>query len=204
MANDVDFRTRAIQTAYELVASHGADGLTMRVLAREVGVSTTALYQHFASKLDVLHEVRTLGSQDIVEQLQKAFASGDACEAMLAANRAYLSFARDKPQIFTLVFGTMLHHWDEKTVAPHPAGQRLAGFAVEMQAKFGHLYGSDFIGFFARWWCFVHGLASLMVGGHLRPTHPIIPVDDLDAFCEGVSKAYAHRVCKKADGVEAC
>src|SRR5690606_27895232 len=119
------------------------------------------------------------------------------CEGMLAANRAYISFARDNPRIFTLVFGTMLHHWDEKVVGSHhPAGQRLVRFAAEMEAKFGHLYGPDFLGFFARWWCFIHGLASLVVGAHLRPGHPIVPVHDLEAFIEGVSQAYVRQVCR--------
>ena len=47
-------RERVLRAAVELADEHGAEGLTMRKLAKELGVEAMSLYNHVANKTDLL------------------------------------------------------------------------------------------------------------------------------------------------------
>ncbi|MEX2570982.1 MAG: TetR family transcriptional regulator, partial [Gemmatimonadota bacterium] len=47
-------RQRVLEAAVEIADARGLDALTMRSLAREVGVEAMSLYHHVANKDDVL------------------------------------------------------------------------------------------------------------------------------------------------------
>ncbi|MDF2848837.1 MAG: TetR family transcriptional regulator, partial [Oerskovia sp.] len=56
MAERLD-RERVVRAALALLDEVGLDGLTLRRLAQDLGVKAPALYWHFASKADLLHEM---------------------------------------------------------------------------------------------------------------------------------------------------
>ncbi|MCU1355964.1 MAG: transcriptional regulator, TetR family [Acidimicrobiales bacterium] len=58
-------KTRIIDAAIAVVDEHGFDGLTMRALAEQLGVTATALYYHYAGREELLaglveHQTATL------------------------------------------------------------------------------------------------------------------------------------------------
>ena len=53
-------RERVLRAALELIETDGLDALSMRALAREVGVEAMSLYNHFRDKADVLDGVAEL------------------------------------------------------------------------------------------------------------------------------------------------
>lgn len=66
-------RTRALVTALELFSRDGYDGVSMRQIAEELGVTKAALYHHFTSKEEIAREL--IGSyltavEDIVRWAQ--------------------------------------------------------------------------------------------------------------------------------------
>lgn len=66
MAERLD-RERVVRAALALLDEVGLDGLTLRRLAQDLGVKAPALYWHFASKADLLHEMAATMLRDLVD-----------------------------------------------------------------------------------------------------------------------------------------
>src|SRR5687768_10628981 len=98
---------RAAVIAAGLKRLEDADGaeLGLRALARDVGVSATALYRHFPDKealLDALADegLRRLGAL----QAQAWLKAGGGHAGFKATGIAYVRFAYDEPAVFRLSF----------------------------------------------------------------------------------------------------
>lgn len=195
-----ELRDGIVRAAYELVTSSGAEGVTMRGLADRVGMSTTALYQHFESKLDVLAEVRILGYEALNESLDEAFTVSDPRRAMLDACLRYVRFARDNPFLYDLLFESDVQRYDELTGEPESeVGRHRFEMGQKLAQKFAaFIEGRDPTIFFGQWWCFCHGLASLTIAGQLRSTHAVMPVHDVDAFIKDASRAFVDGLLARA------
>src|SRR3546814_14166574 len=88
----------------DLAEGDGAE-LGLRALARDVGVSATALYRHFPDKealLDALADegLRRLGAL----QAQAWLKAGGGRAGFKATGVAYVRFAHDEPALFRLSF----------------------------------------------------------------------------------------------------
>lgn len=100
-----DLRAAVIAAGLKRLADGDAAELGLRALARDVGVSATALYRHFPDKealLDALAEegLRTLGAR----QAQAWLKAGGGSAGFLATGIAYVRFAHDQPALFRLSF----------------------------------------------------------------------------------------------------
>jgi AcrR family transcriptional regulator len=99
------FRDRLIETAERLFAERGPDGVTMRQLAAELGVSAMTPYRYFRDKDDILAAVRTRGFDQFAAAMEDAFASSpDPAEASQEVGRAYVRFALSRPSAYHLMF----------------------------------------------------------------------------------------------------
>lgn len=154
---------RAAVIAAGLKRLEGGDGaeLGLRALARDVGVSATALYRHFPDKealLDALADegLRRLGAL----QAQAWLKAGGGRTGFLATGIAYVRFAHDEPAVFRLSFTRQMpersreHSSDGGEVA---YGLLRAGVAQTMP----HLENTDVAALHA--WSLVHGLAMLVL-----------------------------------------
>ena len=86
-------------------ATLGADALSLRALAREIGVSAAASYRHFPDKRALLVAVAQEGHDLLREALEAAAAahSGDAIEAFRAQGVAFVTFAQAHPAHFRVM-----------------------------------------------------------------------------------------------------
>ncbi|MCA3253287.1 MAG: TetR/AcrR family transcriptional regulator [Pseudomonadota bacterium] len=104
-----NLRAAALERAAQLAADGGTGALSLRQLARDLGVSPAALYRHFADKdalLDGLAQ-RALAALESAARDALARAGGDqadAAERLAALGRGYLAFARAHPDAFRIVF----------------------------------------------------------------------------------------------------
>ena len=104
-----NLRAAALERAAQLAADGGTGALSLRQLARDLGVSPAALYRHFADKdalLDGLAQ-RVLAALESAARDALARAGGDqadAAERLAALGRGYLAFARAHPDAFRIVF----------------------------------------------------------------------------------------------------
>src|SRR3954467_15223150 len=101
-----DFRDRLCAAAERLFAEKGLDGVTMRQLAAELGVSPMTPYRYFRDKEDILATVRANGFTRSAEALEQARdrTPGDARAKSAAVGSAYLDFAFQHPNTYKLMF----------------------------------------------------------------------------------------------------
>lgn len=102
-----NLRAELLDTAIDQLREHGAEDLSLRALARAIGVSQTAPYRHFADKGELLAAMATRGYKDLHTALRAAGDSAGDCPAdqLKAFAHAYVDYAANNPQLFKLMFG---------------------------------------------------------------------------------------------------
>jgi AcrR family transcriptional regulator len=102
-----NLRAELLSTAITQLQETGVDDLSLRALARAVGVSQTAPYRHFADKGELLAAMATQGYRDLLQDLSDAGATADDCPhaQLFAFAHAYVDYAARNPQLFKLMFG---------------------------------------------------------------------------------------------------
>lgn len=102
-----NLREALLGTAFELIDSGGVDGISMRALAREAGVSSAAPFRHFADKQILLDAVAERASAELRRRLDDATDDGDdALTQFRAMTVAYVRFAAEHPRLFELIQST--------------------------------------------------------------------------------------------------
>jgi AcrR family transcriptional regulator len=84
------------------------DTLSLRALARAVGVSATAVYRHFPDKAALLSALASEALELLAEEQQRAamVAGPNAMAAFSASGGAYVRFAMAHPALFRLIWAT--------------------------------------------------------------------------------------------------
>jgi AcrR family transcriptional regulator len=105
-----DELTTAIKTAARgQLAEVGAAGLSLRAVAREIGMVSSAVYRYFATRDDLLTAL-IIDAYDAVgavaEHAEAAVTRGDLLERWLAVSRAVRQWAVAHPQEWALIFGS--------------------------------------------------------------------------------------------------
>jgi len=149
-----DLRASVLAAAGELVEKEGLAGLSVREAARRAGVSHNAPYRHFPDRDALLAALATEGFTDLGKALENR--SGREL------GEAYVRFALANPQRFRLMFGGQLEldrYPELRAQAEATHGRLTAAFApLGAEAKFAA----------AAAWSLVHGLAQLILDGHLE------------------------------------
>jgi AcrR family transcriptional regulator len=102
-----NLRAELIETAVAELRRVGADALSLRALARAIGVSQTAPYRHFADKSDLLAALATRGYKDLLSALRSAGQVAGDCprDRIIGFAHAYVDYASRNPDLFKLMFG---------------------------------------------------------------------------------------------------
>lgn len=142
--------------------------VSLRELARQVGVSVNAAYRHFANKEAVLSALATEGFLRFDQAQKNAVQSQtDPEQAFLELGRAYIRFARQNPALFRLMFG----RFDEEPVdeALEQASRTAFQTLLDSVAATTQLTAEDpAVKILAlRAWGQVHGLSHLLLDGQL-------------------------------------
>jgi len=93
-----------LQAARDIIAEKGVDGLSLRELARRIDYSPAGLYEYFSSKEDIVAAVRAEGLGLLRDYLKQVPATLPPAERLLEMGLAYLTFARQYPEHFRLIF----------------------------------------------------------------------------------------------------
>ena len=143
--------------------------LSLRQLARQVGVSANACYRHFADKEALLVALAAEGFRRMgAAQASAAAAEREPMDQHCAAGGAYVRFARDNPALFRLMFGRFAssHYNTELREAGGAAFEALRHGAAQV---LGLDSGDARVTVAAiRSWSLVHGLSQLMLDGQFE------------------------------------
>ena len=100
-----NLREALLARAAEVIAERGIEALSLRGLARDLGVSHAAPSAHFSDRRALLCELAKEGFRRSVESMHAgADAAGpDPVARYRALGRAYVQFARDNPSYFRAI-----------------------------------------------------------------------------------------------------
>jgi AcrR family transcriptional regulator len=97
------------QTARRVLVDHGVDGLALRAVAREMGMTAPALYRYFSSREDLVdHVVADLYTElcDVLESVRDDVTPAEPGPQLIAVSRAFRSWATTHHAEFGLLFGS--------------------------------------------------------------------------------------------------
>lgn len=162
-----DLREACLREALKVIERSGVEALSLREVARGLGVSHQAPYKHFASRDHLLAEVVRRIYDGFARHLDDRPRHDDPYADLGSIGEAYFTYARAHPLQYRLMFATALPdpaaHPAMMTSARHafailseaidrvhgrPAATSPAGRAVPLDALYV--------------WATVHGLASIM------------------------------------------
>ncbi|MGW3284542.1 TetR/AcrR family transcriptional regulator [Streptomyces sp. NPDC001002] len=99
-------RDEIVTAARELLVETGSDSaVTLRAIARKVGIAPPSIYAHFDTPDQIVEAVVTETRSLLVRDLETARAGAkDARERLLADCHAYLVFGAERPELYALLF----------------------------------------------------------------------------------------------------
>lgn len=95
---------RIARAALTLLEKESAEAVTMRRVARMVGISPMAIYHHFPSRDALLKSVTDREFEKLVNWMQARPKRGSAKSRVLSVMDYYLNYALARPRIFEYVF----------------------------------------------------------------------------------------------------
>ncbi len=163
-------RSTILATAMDQVARDGLTGLSLRSVAATLDLAPNALYRYFADRAALEAALAEESQRRLLAVLHKAAAKKPPEQALRSIARAYVRFARDQPQIFSL---TLLPS------APEPGSEAAH---VELwrfvQQQVSSLYGEQRAPQAAvTLWAFLHGITALEAAGVLGTQKPTSSFD---------------------------
>ncbi|SNY89752.1 transcriptional regulator, TetR family [Nocardia amikacinitolerans] len=99
-----DLRAELLQRAEATLRESGVDGLSLRQLARDVGVSHGAPTRHFKDKQALLDALAVSGFQQLGAALERTAASDSFGGRIREMARTYLRFATENSALLALMF----------------------------------------------------------------------------------------------------
>jgi AcrR family transcriptional regulator len=182
-----DLKVSLIEAANKILLRDGADALSLRAIAAEVGVSHMAPYAHFKNKKELIKNIAEAGFVQMADTMEavalelKAKNTLLPGELVLAYGASYLEFATANPQLYRLMLGQV------ETTGRKSKKENVAAASIENSVN------SPFIGsskkpfillreaFALRGdtdervkaqalgaWSMVHGMAALIIEGHIH------------------------------------
>ena len=99
-----------ISAGLEILSEKGIEGLSLRNVAKRIGVSHTAPYNHFRDKQDLLAAISAAGHEQFHQILQTTFEEfkDKPSEIITEIAWVYLQFAMQNPDKFKLMFSGAL------------------------------------------------------------------------------------------------
>lgn len=122
------------------VAEEGSQALSLRAVARDMGMSVPSLYHYVASRDDLLTALVADGFDSLADALTEArdaVAQDDVRERLRAAVHAYRLWAHQHPQQFRLIYGAPLPggHTPGESSATATAASRTGALFAELYAQ---------------------------------------------------------------------
>jgi AcrR family transcriptional regulator len=161
-----------IKSAIKLTRKNGPDHLSLREIAADVKVSPSAVYHYFPDKDSLIKGIGEHLFNELAEMSKVSFEKYPGQSARAAKmrfreiGRAYLLWAIKEPNLFRLMFGGFCSIEGRKSFEADPSFQMLkvtlddlvtTGAMPKKLRPYGEIMA----------WSSVHGMANLIVEGHL-------------------------------------
>jgi len=161
-------RGEIIDAAERIFVACGYEGATIRKIADAVGVSSTALYMHFADKTEILVEIcENAFARLLAQNTEIAALDMEPVARVRRMLGAYMTFALEHPNAYQLVFGAPREALSpERAEALRDLGRRcydLFAGAVRRVDEAGRLKTHHVDAAAQTLWAATHGLVTLLI-----------------------------------------
>jgi AcrR family transcriptional regulator len=180
-----NLRLALLTAALDQIKELGVEKLSLRGIARTVGVSQTAPYRHFKDKNQLLAEVAAQAFTDLYQSTSSYIDNTQSANRNIRATAtAYLSFAISNPEKYKLMFGSSIQNrrsYSSMIEASEQSFQVLINQVERGIEEGDFLPGCPMI-LANTLWTQVHGMASLIIDGFYQNRELPMPFDEfLDA-----------------------
>ena len=194
-----DLRNALVEAGRRVLERDGVSKLSLREVARVIGVSHGAPLHHFASKEALLIAIAAHGFRELTLTMRDAASSSDVpLEQFVACGVAYVKYMHDHAHMVRLMLGGLMpgtYADPELKGASREALDVLLSVVQAAQAS-GNIVGGDpqKIAFAA--WANVHGTGVLLLEGHYVAEHrSAIDIEKVarravELFYSGVKRRY--------------
>ncbi|MCR9145407.1 MAG: TetR/AcrR family transcriptional regulator [bacterium] len=200
-----DLKPALVQAARDILRDQGAGALSLRSIAAAIGVSHMAPYSHFKNKQELLRAVAAAGFDELSERMLAV--QGERAKGRQLAVRygaEYMRFALEHRELYRIMMGQL-----EPAGAGAPSEKKQnrnanadsdAGadapdeIRASLRRPFLLLYGAFASGRLDKQtararaigaWSTVHGMAALIIDGHLAVPEGMDAVDLFKAAVGG-------------------
>jgi AcrR family transcriptional regulator len=190
-----ELREQILAAAAALLAETGHEqAVSIRAVAERVGVTTPSIYLHFADKEALLDAVCVEAFADLHAAMAAAGVdvASDPLAMLAAQGRAYVAFARSRPEHYRLMFmrlpETELEEPTEAEVTAVAGLSRVIDTVRVAQAAGVLDRDDDPVRIALTLWAAVHGVAALLIA------KPHFPWGDPDELVERVLEMTLHGI----------
>lgn len=186
-------RDDLIRSTLDVLARSGdPDDVSLRAVAKAVGVSPTAAYRHFEDRDALIEAACQVCFDDFSRRMLEATSAvEDPFDRLRAAGTAYLTYAHEHDGHYRVLFCQSAHHaahehdFDTTPDAAGSAFQQLVALVGDCLAAGGKPPTGDGDAVYLAFqvWTWIHGIADLHVN------HPDLPWPPVEQLVEDVGRA---------------
>lgn len=166
-----DLREEILCCASDLLEENNIASLSLRAVAKNVGVSHAAPYRHFKDKESLLAGIAALGFDQLSAHTAQAVAShpNDPVAQLQEAGYQYVQLALKNPQCTHLMFSGILPCDDTYPELRASGDAAFDGLKLAIEeGQAGGVFKQGDVELMALTaWSSIHGLSMLLIGGNL-------------------------------------
>jgi AcrR family transcriptional regulator len=192
-----DLKVALMDAVEQVVRERGVGHVSLRAVARHVGVTHAASAHHFENKAGLLTAFATQGYMQLANSVLAAIDEAQPADGpgvLEAVGRGYVRFALANPGRFEVMFRLDLLNADDPDFAAASDGAYalLVSTVARCQAE-GFLGSNDPEVVAVSAWSMVHGLAALWISGRLGER---IREKDPNRLADEASRLYVDSVLR--------
>ena len=184
-----ELRAALIEAALMTLENGGMRALSLRSLARSVGVSPMAPYHHFADRTDLMVAIAVEGFKRLQASKERALfqAGTDPAKGLIAGTVNYVEFMIANPNLHRLMHdiqsaeGAMRHELTEAAAAPTAS---LLQLVEQLLSTHSGTCSAQIAA--TSIWSLAHGIGTLALSGQFSPAEAkVIAGEGAEALIKG-------------------
>lgn len=161
-------RLLIIKGAKKLFIEKGIEQTTIRNIADEIDYSVGTVYVYFKDKNAILHDLHSIGFQELAGYFKGLFTISDPMERLKEMGRVYIKFALENQEMYDLMFNLKAPMEYLESTEEGGWNEGIETFSlvkktVEECIRKGHFEGHHLEPLSFMVWSLVHGMCSLEI-----------------------------------------
>lgn len=167
-----DLKKDILTAAKQLFTEKGFEATSIRAIAEKIEYSPATIYLYYKDKNEIVHALHQDGFNLLMQHFSKINFSQPAFARLIALGRAYMQFAFEHPDVYTLLFSMKepMQHVAACEIEWHEGDKAFSLLyeTVEDCKQEGYFKDMESVGLSFMIWSAMHGLCTLRTSGHLE------------------------------------